>query len=285
MLRSTASEGAWTLLERVDFELRSAAYVGLRLARWSLEPSMFPRPRPSRGPRLQHQLCAARIPRRASSFGPKLEAGRWQNLRLVVAAIDGTEATPTRPFSFWRTVGRLTAARGFVQGAHFEGGCIVPALGGGICSMSDRLYELALRSDCEILERHAHTLWVDRRSGSTPSVDATVKWPYVDLRFAPRHGAIRIGATVEADHIALSIRGSEPIQREISLHTEDHPRTRRGAVRFTRSTLTRIRRSPGLEQIEWLARDEKRVVDDPHRTCETCNAAECSRPRRARARR
>lgn len=283
MLRSTAAVGAWTRAERMDFQLRAMAHSAVRLARWKLERGVFPTPQLGRGGPLPHQVSTGRIERRASSFGPKLEAGRWRNLRLVAAALHGIELTPQRSFSFWRTVGRLTAARGFVEGAHFEGGCIVPALGGGVCSMSDRLYELALRSDCEVLERHAHTLSVERRRGPAHAIDATVKWPYVDLRFAPRAGRLRISATVERTGIALAFDSDTQLRQEITLRSHREPNRLRGTARFSRTTLVRIRRSQESEEIEWLARDEKRLIEDPRRSCDTCDEVACSRSRRARA--
>ncbi len=284
MLRSAASEGAWTWLERLDFQARVAAHSVARLARWQLEPEAFPAPVVGRGGPLPHRLAEARVHRRASSFGPKLESGRWQNLRLVAGALDGVELTAARPFSFWRTVGQLTAARGFVEGAHFEGGCIVPALGGGICSLSDRLFELALRSDCRILERHAHTLWVERPDGSAHAVDATVKWPYVDLRFAPRRGVMRIGASVHAGHITLDVSSTQPLECEVKLRADRTLTGARGSGRRVRSVLTRIRRGPSSNEIERLSCDDKRVIENPRRTCETCNETICSRPKRAGAR-
>lgn len=63
-----------------------------------------------------------------------------------------------------------------------QSGCVVPAVGGGLCQLSNALYELALKSDCKILERHSHSI----RLPEMPVHDATVAWNYIDLRFRPR---------------------------------------------------------------------------------------------------
>ncbi len=85
-------------------------------------------------------------------------------------------------FSFWRQVGRASRRRGFVTGRMLKEGCLVPAVGGGLCQLSNALYDAALQSGCEIVERHAHSRVV-AGSAAAAGRDATVAWNYVDLRF------------------------------------------------------------------------------------------------------
>ncbi len=279
MRRSPSSSGPWSALERVDFAVRVAGLAAKRLVGWALQPQHYPEP-VRLGPDAAPHLVARRtIPRRASSFGPRLEAGRWHNLGLAATALDGIGISPDRPFSFWRTVGRLTAGRGFIEGAHFEGGCIIPAVGGGICSLSDALFDLALRSGCTILERHGHTLTVDRGPG-TPRrkrVDATVKWPYVDLRFAPPRGLLRLSTTMSADGLTLSLHGDTPVSPSVVEVSE--PRlTEDAGQRYVHTTIVRRgpAHAPGLVTI---GRDRKKLIVMPTRNCDTCQEQGCGRYR------
>ena len=131
-----------------------------------------------------------------------LTLGKVQNLRVAVRRIDGVVVPAGAVFSFWRHVGRATRRAGFVRGRELREGCVVPTVGGGLCQLSNALYDAALRAGFEIVERHAHTAVVP---GSLAEVgrDATVFWNYVDLRFRARH-AIRIEVRLSAD--ALTVR-------------------------------------------------------------------------------
>ena len=133
------------------------------------------------------------------------QLGKVQNLRRATAALDGVLIPAGAIFSFWKQIGRASRRRGFVTGRTLQQGCLVPATGGGLCQLSNALYEAALQAECEILERHAHSRTV---AGSVAAAgrDATVAWNYVDLRFRARE-AVRIEARVTRDELVIRFRG------------------------------------------------------------------------------
>ncbi len=111
-----------------------------------------------------------------------LQRGKVQNLRVAARQLDGTLMAPGAIFSFWKQLGRASAMRGFARGRMLKEGCIVPATGGGLCQLSNALYDVALKAGLEIVERHAHSRRVPG-SLAMQGRDATVAWNYVDLRF------------------------------------------------------------------------------------------------------
>src|ERR1700736_6021714 len=122
-----------------------------------------------------------------------LTLGKVQNLRVAVRRLDGVVVPGGAVFSFWKHVGRATRRAGFVRGRELREGCVVPSVGGGLCQLSNALYDAALRAGFEIVERHAHTAVVP---GSLAAVgrDATVFWNYVDLQFrAPYALRVEVG--------------------------------------------------------------------------------------------
>ena len=131
----------------------------------------------------------------------RLQLGKVQNLRLAIRAINGVVIPADTVFSFWRHVGRATASRGFVAGRELREGCLIPSVGGGLCQLSNALYELALRTDCEIIERHSHSHIVPG-SAAVLGRDATVFWNYIDLRFAPSI-PLKIEALMSADTLVI----------------------------------------------------------------------------------
>jgi vancomycin resistance protein YoaR len=76
-----------------------------------------------------------------------------------------------------------------VRGRELRQGCLIPTVGGGLCQLSNALYDCALKAGLTIEERHAHTQVVP---GSLAEIgrDATVFWNYVDLRFRSEHGFV-----------------------------------------------------------------------------------------------
>ena len=112
-----------------------------------------------------------------------LQRGKVQNLRVAARQLDGTLLAADAVFSFWKQMGRASPRRGFARGRMLKEGCIVPAAGGGLCQLSNALYDTALKAGCKIVERHAHSRRVPG-SAAAAGRDATVAWNYVDLRFS-----------------------------------------------------------------------------------------------------
>jgi VanW like protein len=113
------------------------------------------------------------------------QMGKVHNLRIAAQELDCALLMPGQTFSFWMQIGRATEERGYVVGRMLQQGCMIPAIGGGLCQLSNALYDAALQSGCEIVERHAHSRVVPG-SEAAAGRDATVAWNYVDLRFRSR---------------------------------------------------------------------------------------------------
>lgn len=111
-----------------------------------------------------------------------LTAGKIQNLRLAARNINGVEIPAGEIFSFWKYIGNPNFGKRFVTGREVKEGCIVPTKGGGLCQLSNALYDAALKADFQIIERHRHSQ-VIAGSLAEKNRDATVKWNYIDLRF------------------------------------------------------------------------------------------------------
>ncbi len=111
-----------------------------------------------------------------------LTAGKVHNLRIACQELNGLVVEKGQIFSFWKQLGRTTKKKGYVVGREIREGCIIPTRGGGICQLTNALYDCALKSGFEIVERHGHTEVIP---GSLAEInrDATVFWNYVDLRF------------------------------------------------------------------------------------------------------
>jgi hypothetical protein len=134
-----------------------------------------------------------------------LLAGKIHNLRLAVRRLNGVEVPAHAVFSFWRHIKRTSRLKGYVAGRELREGCLIPSIGGGLCQLSNALYDTALRAGFEIVERHAHTKVIPGSLAETER-DATVFWNYVDLRFKSTR-AFRVEAELTGDALVVRFRG------------------------------------------------------------------------------
>jgi len=131
------------------------------------------------------------------------QLGKNQNLRIACRALDGLVIPAGTVFSVWRHLGAPIAARGYVPGRMLKQGCMVPSVGGGLCQLSNALYDVALQGGCRIVERHSHSRIVPG-SAAAAGRDATLAWIYVDLRFAPEQ-ELRLSARLDRDSLVIRL--------------------------------------------------------------------------------
>ncbi len=246
-----------------------------RLAAWRLSPDAYPEPEaPAPGERLSHLLYARVVPVARPGADPVLERGKLRNLALAAPHLDGLVIAPDAPLSFWRAVPRPTAARGYQHGMELRGGCIVPSLGGGLCLLSNALFAAAAQLGWRILERHAHTMAVP---GADP-LDATVFWPHVDLRFAPRAGRARLRVRVKGGALAVAVWSDRPAALAVDIAADQS-----AAGATLTSAVRRVVRDEGGALLEdtFVALDRKHLLDPAaaRRTCLTCDRPCHARPR------
>lgn len=137
-------------------------------------------------------------------------AGKLVNLRPGAARIDGVVVGPGKTFSFWRLVGWPTAASGFA----IRGGVAGADVGGGLCQLSGIIYEAGLRAGLTPVERHPHSrdLHSEAERFTPLGLDATVVWPYQDLRLRNAFaGPLRLRLAVRDANLTAKIDAGEPL--------------------------------------------------------------------------
>ena len=236
-----------------------------RLVRWWTEPGFEA---PTRVAPSGVVVREVRVPIARAGAHPILEAGKRHNVRLAAAAFHGVVVSPAAPLSFWRTLGPATAARGFRAGMEVQSGCAVPAIGGGLCLLSNALYGLALELGWDVLERHGHTVAL----ADAEAHDATVLYPQVDLRVAPRAGQVVLDVAVRGDVLVLAVRSTTPValpRVELVRSGGDVDGVRRRQVR------RRVWQGDALVADELVADDRQRIPQAAVRTCLDCNETSC----------
>jgi len=172
IVRATVPEA---LRARVAQARRARRDTGLRLARRAGAP-------PADFPHLLTKIA------QEIKGGVFLE-GKLANIALGVAALDGVVIAPGEILSFWALVGRPSVAAGFRTGRSIRGGVAGGDIGGGLCQVSGITYEAGLRAGLCVAERHPHSrdLYTEEERFTPLGLDATVVWPYRDLRLLNAH--------------------------------------------------------------------------------------------------
>ncbi len=130
--------------------------------------------------------------------------GKRANIALGAGRLDGIVIAPGEIFSFWALIGRPSPAAGFEIGRSIRGGTVGGEVGGGLCQVSGIAYELLLRGGLAVLERHPHShdLYTEAERFTPLGMDATVVWPYRDLRLANPHD-VPVALHVAVDGMTL----------------------------------------------------------------------------------
>lgn len=106
--------------------------------------------------------------------------GEEYNVRLASEKIKGNVIKSSKTYSQNSSIGPYTKSKGFKDGASYIGGNIIMTEGGGVCKIATTLYNLAVLSNLEIIERHNHSMPINYVPYGQ---DATVAYGIKDFRF------------------------------------------------------------------------------------------------------
>ncbi len=134
-------------------------------------------------------------------------AGRITNLRLAVAALDGTLLPPGGTFSLNAAVGERTAEGGYRSAPVIYGNEYREDIGGGVSQVATTVFNAAWEAGLKLTERNPHAFYISRYQLGR---DATVNWPDLDVKFA---NSTKSWLLVKGDYddqgITVSIYGGE----------------------------------------------------------------------------
>lgn len=141
---------------------------------------------------------------------------RAHNIHLAAQKIHQTLIPAGGVFSFNKVVGERTAEAGYDDAPVFMGGRLVPGIGGGICQVSSTLFNTALLSGMDIVERDTHFAPV---SYIPVGLDATVAWGYIDFQFKnPYAHPIYIIAEEGPGYVKITMLGAkEDIPQSVNI--------------------------------------------------------------------
>ena len=144
------------------------------------------------------------------------EANRLHNVRLVADLVDNHVIAPGAEFSFNKTTGDRTAAKGFREAPVIINGELETGLGGGVCQVSTTVFNAAFDAGLPITARTNHSLYI---SHYPTGRDATVNYPDLDLKFVNDTGHwLLIRTFVGSSSLTVALYGT-PVNRRVETQT------------------------------------------------------------------
>ena len=115
----------------------------------------------------------------------RLQMNKETNLRLAGEKINGLIIFPGEVFSFWHTVGRTTAKKGYLPGLTIGVGHLGEDVGGGLCQLANLIHWTVLNSPLTVTELHHHTdaLFPDSGRRVPFGTGTSIFYNNVDYRF------------------------------------------------------------------------------------------------------
>lgn len=133
--------------------------------------------------------------------------GEEYNVSLAAEKIKGKVIKQSNIFSQNDSIGPYTVKKGFKIGASYIGSEVIMTEGGGVCKIATTLYNLAILSNMEIIERHNHSMPINYVPYGQ---DATVAYGVKDFRFRNKtDGNILIWSKLIGNRLYMAFYGVE----------------------------------------------------------------------------
>jgi len=170
---------------------------------------------------------------------------RIHNVELVAHLVDDKLIAPDEEFSFNKTTGARSAAKGFLVAPVIVNGELTTGLGGGVCQVSTTVFNAAFEAGVKITERVNHALYI---SHYPQGRDATVDYPDVDLRFVNDTGHwLLLRTFVGPSSLTVSLYGTPTGRKVVS----------------TTAPLVVHGKTPVKKTVDRSLKPGEEIVDDP----------------------
>jgi len=210
-----AADELWSLAEARSSQLGAAGPGPAALQVRANEVSVLPRVNAEVLADFAPKKVLARYATRFRIKGD--QATRAANIGVAASRLDGVILLPDDRISFNDLVGERSVENGFFDSWEILDGKFVRGVGGGTCQVSSTLNAAALHAGLGIIEGYTHSrplAYIEK------GLDATVAWPFVDLKLAnPWPVPLAIQAVVNGNTISVSLL-AESLPGRVTLRSE-----------------------------------------------------------------
>jgi vancomycin resistance protein VanW len=163
--------------------------------------------------------------RKLSNVDMWMQHNKITNLRLAVQQMNGLLIQPGETFSYWRTIGRTSRRKGYVDGMVLFHGQVRAGVGGGLCQLSNLIYWMTLHSPLTVTERYRHSYDVFPDSGRSQPFGsgATCYYNYLDLQITNTTSQVyQLHVRLSDTHLIGEWRCSSPAVYSYQVYEKEH---------------------------------------------------------------
>lgn len=164
--------------------------------------------------------------KKGKGIDPVLQQNKAENIDIASKTMNGMLIRPGEVFSFWKTVGKITAQKGYKDGRVILQNKIRPGRGGGLCNLANTLNILILHSPLTITEFHKHSdaLAPDAGGVRVPmSAGTSVSYNYIDYRFQNNTDqTFQLCIWCENEELKAELRSEHDVPYRYEIVEEDH---------------------------------------------------------------
>lgn len=209
----------------------------------------------------------------------KLQYNKIVNLKIAVSKINQIVLEPGETFSYWRTIGRPTYKKGYVDGMVLFAGSYRTGVGGGLCQLSNLIYWMTLHTPLTVVERHRHSYDVFPDSNRTQPFGsgATCSYNYLDLQIKNETDTpFQLCLKVTDSHLIGEWRGASPSLYNYDVYEKAHqitPAYFGGYIRHNQIYRKKYNRRGVLLEEEYITENHALMMYEPLLTSDEENTS------------
>lgn len=180
--------------------------------------------------------------KRAPGVDLTLQLNKAVNIDIASKTIYGRLIKPGETFSFWDCVGKITKAKGYMDGRVIRKNKLVAGIGGGLCNLSNTLHLLVLHSPMDVTEFHQHSdaLAPDEGVRIPFSAGTSVNYNNIDYRFKNNTDqTVQILVWCDGEMLHAQLRSEREYPWQYELVEEDHHFAKKNDIFYRNSKIYR----------------------------------------------
>lgn len=176
---------------------------------------------------LPHLIHEHRTPlyRKLRDVDIEMQQNKVINLNIAIKQLNGIIVSPSEVLSYWKTIGRPTKRKGYVDGMILHYGKVTTGTGGGLCQLSNLIYWITLHSPLTVTERYRHSydVFPDSRRDQPFGSGATCSYNYLDLQITNQTSqTFQLLLYIEGDYLVGQWRSNTPLAVQYKIYEENH---------------------------------------------------------------
>ncbi|MEG0283373.1 MAG: VanW family protein [Erysipelotrichales bacterium] len=170
----------------------------------------------------------------------KYQYNKVHNLKICSKTMNKILIKPNETFSFWWLAKNHKQYGEYKPGLNLIKGKLSEVEGGGLCQLSNLLYDLFLHSPLDIVERKAHDSVSIAPTNSLLGVDATLNEGWIDLKVKNRTPyTFQVNLSFDEDYIYGSLNVDTDLKVKYEIYNSKNEVVKNDGLYFHSYTLNR----------------------------------------------